>query len=74
MCGENLNLRPDSSIILGSPPPVRGKLDESDPIAKLARITPACAGKTVPERVCQQLVRDHPRMCGENPLVHSGTD
>ena len=50
----------------GSPPRVRGKLVDLYNEYYGNRITPACAGKTVPfvkQRKCKE---DHPRVCGEN--------
>ena len=65
-CGEN----PPSSAHLrsgqGSPPQVRGKLDDPDALGAERRITPAGAGKTKDFfRGCSELW-DHPRRCGEN--------
>ena len=33
------------------------------------RITPACAGKTLPEQASYLHQRDHPRMCGKNKCI-----
>ena len=33
------------------------------------RITPACAGKTLPEQANYLHQRDHPRMCGKNKCI-----
>ena len=55
--------------VQGSPPHVRGKqAAQIAPMAKM-RITPACAGKTRRNFVQTDELRDHPRMCGENPSV-----
>ena len=32
----------------------------------LARITPACAGKTLEDTDYDDVTKDHPRVCGEN--------
>ena len=55
-----------SEPILGSPPRVRGKLNDVNPLNEYPRITPACAGKTYGGRPEQRKEQDHPRVCGEN--------
>ena len=50
----------------GSPPRVRGKQGNPDKAVFLARITPACAGKTYSRSVPAFQPQDHPRVCGEN--------
>ena len=66
MCGENGKTRSRVTSFLGSPPRVRGKLDEKPDGEFKFRITPACAGKTVLTMVLRELGEDHPRVCGEN--------
>ena len=51
--------------ILGSPPPMRGKVPMSQVYEDMRGITPAYAGKRL---VCVRLAvlpQDHPRLCGE---------
>ena len=48
---------------------MRGKHTLSRAGRLLARITPAGAGKTVPVFGHRAHNRDHPRRCGENPLI-----
>ena len=50
----------------GSPPRVRGKLVSDGVPGRRLRITPACAGKTRPQRSVARSAEDHPRVCGEN--------
>ena len=50
----------------GSPPQVRGKLENPSLRRGTVRITPAGAGKTKNEKVFHVLKQDHPRRCGEN--------
>ena len=66
MCGENSGKKKYPNIAAGSPPRVRGKLNEDVHRLCANRITPACAGKTkeVKEKVTYE--KDHPRVCGEN--------
>ena len=66
VCGENFLRTSHSSVYIGSPPRVRGKPDAGTALARRARITPACAGKTL--SVCHPIraSSDHPRVCGEN--------
>ena len=66
VCGENVYRREMVCLRQGSPPRVRGKLDEVAGDGGERRITPACAGKTHPRGVCAAAEKDHPRVCGEN--------
>ena len=52
--------------MVGSPPRVRGKLLDLEGTDELARITPACAGKTMKNGLESNYEQDHPRVCGEN--------
>ena len=65
MCGEKNASMVQENCQLGSPPHVRGKVDEEHIAEGRIRITPAYAGKRV--RCSQQALprTDHPRMCGE---------
>ena len=67
VCGENATVAIVSSTSLGSPPRVRGKRRELYTAPFIWRITPACAGKTIPLGNVVDLLQDHPRVCGENP-------
>ena len=51
----------------GSPPRVRGKLEERLDLRQQLRITPARAGKTSSQGRLSRRGEDHPRACGENP-------
>ena len=65
MCGEKSCNNELFSTIAGSPPRVRGKVNELTFVFNQVGITPACAGKSrqsPPRRACP---RDHPRVCGE---------
>ena len=65
MCGEK-GVRMRKVLRLpGSPPHVRGKVLIQRWGYIPARITPACAGKSKAIRSVDQIVEDHPRMCGE---------
>ena len=50
----------------GSPPRMRGKLDDIPAKQRERRITPADAGKTAFALTYFQIGKDHPRGCGEN--------
>ena len=68
VCGEN-----DFFIIRdgrseGSPPRVRGKHMANGRKKRQEGITPACAGKTGRRQAPAPLVKDHPRVCGENAI------
>ncbi len=66
MCGDHL--RENFIIItsLGSPPHVRGPLRKAGDKGFTKGITPACAGTTTQWRSLLNLIRDHPRMCGDH--------
>ena len=65
MCGEKVAQEILQNCNEGSPPHVRGK--DALPRSKSASvgITPACAGKRDLIANITELLRDHPRMCGE---------
>ena len=44
---------------------MRGKETPSLVVVRGSRITPAYAGKSLPEELEQALPKDHPRVCGE---------
>ena len=52
----------------GSPPHARGRRTRSSPTCRPARITPACAGKTVSTASASLASWDHPRMRGEDSV------
>ena len=52
--------------IQGSPPRMRGKLDDIPAKQRERRITPADAGKTRYTVSKPSVAQDHPRGCGEN--------
>ena len=66
VCGENWDGEGMADKRSGSPPRVRGKHFENRREFRLARITPACAGKTQARRRVRRRDEDHPRVCGEN--------
>ena len=51
--------------VLGSPPPMRGKVNLPLFKARLLRITPAHAGKRTLDNARSNPHQDHPRPCGE---------
>ena len=56
-------------MILGSPPPMRGKASISQVQATMGRITPAYAGKRCSYAYKATQNEDHPRLCGEKGLL-----
>ncbi len=68
MCGENDVRFLPVVACEGSPPHVRGKPVVVQGFHSVVGITPACAGKTLYVGRPRSDSRDHPRMCGENPL------
>ena len=74
MCGEKL-LR---LLLLwakrGSPPRVRGKVPRPPSVTRKFGITPACAGKRLPQQRTSGGSRDHPRVCGEKSPYTGSSD
>ena len=66
MRGENADEGMSEVIGLGSPPHARGKWLVSGLMNIQSGITPACAGKILSWRRMIRILRDHPRMRGEN--------
>ena len=50
---------------------MRGKVPVFGALMLIGRITPAYAGKSVPDSVIVNFVKDHPRLCGEKFLMPS---
>ena len=65
-CGENRLNTSWYSSVRGSPPRMRGKLDDIPAKQRERRITPADAGKTKLSLPINVVYKDHPRGCGEN--------
>ena len=65
LCGEKFPSSGNSTVTMGSPPPMRGKDKNDDFGVQQIGITPAYAGKSIVERRCKSQWRDHPRLCGE---------
>ena len=66
MRGEDAQQRYPQRSDRGSPPHARGRLRGPTRAGRPRGITPACAGKTVSVSGSGGLVRDHPRMRGED--------
>ena len=66
VCGENMACWPARVSVSGSSPRVRRKRHERHVHARVPRLIPACAGKTV--WVCAAVfgIPAYPRVCGEN--------
>ena len=56
-------------FLLGSPPPMRGKVAEGIRDGSGERITPAYAGKRLCIFTAAKSLRDHPRLCGEKKMI-----
>ena len=67
VCGEQRTRLPAASREAGSPPRVRGTADQDGDDYVKARITPACAGNRPFVTSFLKPVKDHPRVCGEQP-------
>ena len=65
LCGEKFFAKAFRVSMVGSPPPMRGKVTYSSEFRAYIRITPAYAGKRLPPVRCDCRLWDHPRLCGE---------
>ena len=68
VCGEKSCSSSSVMPLKGSPPRMQGKGAFQILHHLFIRITPAYAGKRHAVQCCVQMVKDHPRMCGEKPL------
>ena len=66
VCGEDLKNATSTSLRIGSPPRVRGRLLFDLYSLPLSRFTPACAGKTARIAAFNAPSSVHPRVCGED--------
>ena len=64
-CGEKTGVGRSVPIMVGSPPPMRGKVHHADMPPCRPRITPAHAGKSKGKALAKPCGWDHPRPCGE---------
>ena len=65
LCGEKFLTVDKTPLVLGSPPPMRGKGLGTMRYAYSTGITPAYAGKSSGLRWVITISQDHPRLCGE---------
>ena len=65
LCGEKLHNFIFHKVLIGSPPPMRGKAVSHAKIQRLKRITPAYAGTSQNLASSRKYAWDHPRLCGE---------
>ena len=65
LCGEKQYKKHCLEHIKGSPPPMRGKVNQTGTKTLGNRITPAYAGKRFQNRTRPRRNQDHPRLCGE---------
>ena len=67
MCGEQRGKYMILYRMVGSPPRVRGTVSFGFGLDSDSRITPACAGNSIIFCKSTGNIRDHPRVCGEQP-------
>ena len=65
LCGEKRMIFLTRYTVIGSPPPMRGKVSLEHTALFEGRITPAYAGKSLDSWDMDLLREDHPRLCGE---------
>ena len=63
--GEKISTICMAGVFKGSPPRARGKGAGDEPGVRPGRITPACAGKSLPPALIRSGRWDHPRVRGE---------
>ena len=68
LCGEKVILNRFTAFTIGSPPPMRGKVEQREQMQISIRITPAYAGKSFFDDPPESLFEDHPRLCGEKRI------
>ena len=73
VCGENQFACSTPMEVEGSSPRVRGKLLRELRFRGYGGLIPACAGKTATSTWESRTPEAHPRVCGENTLLHSWT-
>ena len=66
--GEHGDIRRVARVDDGSPPPARGAPPGAVGTGLISRITPACAGSTLPLAVFHDGLVDHPRLRGEHAM------
>ena len=69
VCGEKAGARIAAIIRSGSPPRVRGKERKRGGVVAGSGSTPACAGKSYAHDSIYTAIEDHPRVCGEKPIM-----
>ncbi len=69
VCGEQCCCYAYLSISSGSPPRVRGTVELDISLGQSTGITPACAGNSFIPSCWRGIIEDHPRVCGEQPLL-----
>ena len=65
LCGEKFGKTSKACSLVGSPPPMRGKVVTFTLCGQSPRITPAYAGKRIYVGRFVRRMQDHPRLCGE---------
>ena len=70
VCGEQWQSDPAAVVRVGSSPRVRGAGTDVARVGGVRGIIPACAGSSNASRYTARGRRDHPRVCGEQQLVH----
>ena len=69
LCGEKFEKLSKKQKVVGSPPPMRGKVASCPLVEENARITPAYAGKRNSFSLGRRKRWDHPRLCGEKRKI-----
>ncbi len=67
VCGAGTNLPLPTEPVTGSPPRVRGRVNQHNRIHACKRFTPACAGPGSGHESIRGIGAVHPRVCGAGP-------
>ena len=70
MCGEQLLAEHLHQHLIGSPPRVRGTVRVVQRRIESEGITPACAGNREAVAAGEDIIEDHPRVCGEQDIYN----
>ncbi len=70
LCGEKSAMKAYFDLAEGSPPPMRGKGQNSTVFVESEGITPAYAGKSSRIANIRAASEDNPRLCGEKCFGH----
>jgi len=72
LCGDGADLSHIAAVLVGSPPPVRGRHHRLVRVAPGGGLTPACAGTARHPSPTRSREWAHPRLCGDGQKTKGG--